>query len=370
MKRQRRVFRWSRPTYLKWEYWRLKQSFLILLQGWVKDAKASFKRKGYVLIATLIATCVGVYSIQEARHERRANRALFERSTFMTMVASGNRGTFIAAMKMFGPVLTMTVPRDPHPFAPWTWFFGQEAPNQEPLRLWAVSFFPLCTAEMCGIPDGTFKASRIDLRGADLRGADLHGVDLHEANLFGANLTRAFLRSVTLSEADLRDALLPEAHLHGAELDNADLSEANFFRASLPKSTLSGAKMIKIDLREADLCGASLAGANLVDAMLGKANLRETMLYHSHLDYAGLGRADLRGATLYKTDLNGAFLSGANLGNADLRGVLNLTQEELNTTFVDNATKLPENFTRPQSFWLVTLYQNLIRPKPCPPAPS
>jgi hypothetical protein len=66
----------------------------------------------------------------------------------------------------------MTVPRDPDLFAAWTWF-EHETPNKEPLRAWALSFFPLCMADTCGDPGRTPKASRIDLTQADLRRADL-----------------------------------------------------------------------------------------------------------------------------------------------------------------------------------------------------
>jgi hypothetical protein len=96
-----------------WWAWRLLTWPFRLFWGWVQDAWRSFQRKGYLLIATCIAAYMGLYSIMEARHERQANRALFERANFITMVASGNRGTFIAAMKTFGPVQTMTVPHDP-----------------------------------------------------------------------------------------------------------------------------------------------------------------------------------------------------------------------------------------------------------------
>src|SRR5437879_1964233 len=100
-------------TSLCWMYRLLVEPPFLIAKVWAKDGWHSFKRKGYLLIATLIAVYVGGDSIMEARHERRVNRALFERNTFMTMVSSGNRGTFIAAMKALGPLQTMTVPHYP-----------------------------------------------------------------------------------------------------------------------------------------------------------------------------------------------------------------------------------------------------------------
>jgi hypothetical protein len=194
-------------TPLWWGYWLLIKQPLLIGKGWAKDAWTSFKRKGYLLIPTLIAAYVGIYSIMEARQERVANRALFERSTFMTMVVSGNRGTFIAAMKTFGPVQTMTVPRNPELLAPWTWS-EQEMPNKDPLHAWVHFFFPLCTAETCGNP---VHGSPIDLTSADLRGAHLRGADLTEAKLDKARLNRADLRStVHLTQAQLNTACIDD----------------------------------------------------------------------------------------------------------------------------------------------------------------
>jgi uncharacterized protein YjbI with pentapeptide repeats len=173
---------------------------------------------------------VGLYSVMEARHERQANRALFERANFMTMVASGHRGTFIAAMKTFGLVQTMTVPGDPALLDPWTWW-ARERPNEAPLHAWALAFFPLCTAEACGRPDQK-PPWRIDLGGAFLIGADLIGANLEGAVLMGAFLIRANLiatdlSGVNLHEADLRGADLRGAVLREAALDGADLRAAD-----------------------------------------------------------------------------------------------------------------------------------------------
>jgi hypothetical protein len=207
-------------TTLLWCGWWLLTLPVRLLRGWARDAWVGFQRRGYLLIATLVAAYVGLYSVMEARHERQANRALFERANFMTMVASGHRGAFIAAMKTFGPVQTMTVPRDPELLAPWTWF-AQERPNEEPLHLWVRAFFPLCTMETCGQPDPG-KAWRIDLTRADLRQAKLGGARLMGADLRRANLIGADLRGTNLTGTDLRDVVsLTQQQLDTACVDDA-----------------------------------------------------------------------------------------------------------------------------------------------------
>jgi uncharacterized protein YjbI with pentapeptide repeats len=290
----------------------------IVLRSWVRHFLSSLTHpSGYVVIVTIIAgittAYVGIYAIIEARHDRRVNRALFERNAFMTMVASGNNGTFIAAMKTFGSVQTLMVPRNPDLFAPWTWG-GQEMLNRDPLHLWAASFFPLCTARTCG---GTKRLMtwRIDLSGANLSGADLSKVDLSNADLSDANLSKA-------------------------NLCRANLSGAHFSETRLYKANLCGAILLNASLFGADLLGANLFGANLWEAKMISTNLRE-----ANLSKASLFNADLHGVNLSGADLHEAFLVKAKLEKVNLSNVLNLTQEQLNTACVDDTTRLPDGLT-------------------------
>jgi hypothetical protein len=273
----------------------------IVLRSWVRHFLSSLTRpSGYDVIVTIIAgittAYVGIYAIIEARYDRRVNRTLFERNAFMTMVASGNNGTFIAAMKTFGPVQTLMVPRDPDLFAPWTWG-GQEMLNRDPLRLWAASFFPLCTARMCGGTNKWLMTWRIDLSGADLS---------------KVNLSRA------------------------------NLSGAHFSETKLYKADLSGAI-----LRGASLFGADLLGANLHGAYLGEAHMISTNLRETNLSKANFFKADPHGVNLSGADLHEAFLMKAKLLEVNLRNVLNLSQEQLNTACVDDTTMLPDGLIRP-----------------------
>ncbi len=150
------------------------------------------------VIMTILGAYVGLYAIMEARHERRQNRAAFERSAFTDLVTSNNRGSFVAAMKHFGLVQMMEVPPEPHILAPWDWRTRPNQPNRKPLWSWALHFFPLCTPELCGIPedkeDSSSPSYRIDLRWANLGWADLWEANLTWADLWGADLTGANLK--------------------------------------------------------------------------------------------------------------------------------------------------------------------------------
>lgn len=179
---------------------------------------------GYRGIAAAIAAYVGVYSIVEASHERQMNLAAFERNMFITMVESGNRGSFVAAMRKFGPVQTMSAYAEPALFEPWSWW-KRSQPNIEPLHLWAVFRLLKCEAADCGT-EGEYH--RIDLLRADLKNSDLRDVGLYDS---------------ILSEADLEGADLEEANLGGADLYHANLRDANLKGANIAETGLGGADL-------------------------------------------------------------------------------------------------------------------------------
>ena len=64
-------------------------------------------RTWLLVFTTVVGAYFGLYAVMVARHDRLINRALFERNAFVTMVASGNRTSFVTAMKDFGPVQTV-----------------------------------------------------------------------------------------------------------------------------------------------------------------------------------------------------------------------------------------------------------------------
>ena len=161
--------------------WKIPGRLWRILTVWGCGFRTSLKGPyGYRSLATLIGIYVGLYAIIEARHERQMNRALFERSTFISMVSSGDRGTFIAAMKHFGPLQTISIFSEPLLLYPWTWW-RKETPNMDPLWRWAEAKLPSCTSEKCGYSENE-EDYRIDLRQAILQGAKLQDVDFSKGN--------------------------------------------------------------------------------------------------------------------------------------------------------------------------------------------
>ena len=331
-------------------WWFIKQARHVL-KGWVKHfGRSIIHEGGYRIVigimVTLMGAYAGLYAIVEAKHERHLNRALFERSAFMTMVVAGPSG-FQSAMNQFAQIQNQMAPIEPTWSTPWQWF-DEEKPNREPLRQWAKTFLHNCKPETCGrlakkdetgeIEKGS-KSLRISLSRADLRGGDLSGGDpSREIFLSLVNYLRGRRRVLPVPLLEAVDSFegglpAPEAGLLGADLSKADLSKANLSKANLSFADLSRAK-----LSFAVLLGTVLLKANLLGADLRGANLSKAVLLKADLSLAKLSGATLLGATLLGANLLGADLNDANLRGADLSNII-----------WDKNTIWPKNFKPPPS---------------------
>ena len=103
--------------------------------------------------------------------------------------------------------------------------------------------------------------------------------------------------------------------------------KAEFLRVSFAGSDLSGADMRDGDFLRNDFTGANLAGANFDGAIAPRALFND---------------ANLAGTTFTRT-----FLYYSRFEGVDLSEVKGLTQEQLNQTCGDDATKLPPGLTVP-----------------------
>jgi uncharacterized protein YjbI with pentapeptide repeats len=174
------------------------------------------------------------------------------------------------------------------------------------------------------------EGQRLDLRGTDLRGAYLVGASLEKLFLMDAHLEGASLMQSHLEETIFLQAHLKRAYFTQAHLERAELAAAHLEHAILQEANLEGADLQQAHLEGADLRWARLEGAFLLQARLEGANLEGT-----HLE-----RADLRQAHLKGANLEGAWLMGA-----DLRWAQGLTQKQLDSTYSDAETELPEGLT-------------------------
>ena len=257
-------------------------------------------RTWIVILTTVVAAYFSVYAVMESRHDRQMSRAMFERNTFITMVSSGNRGTFIAAMKNFGPIQTMSVSRSPPIFPPCMWS-GTETPNSKPLWRWALHRLALCTARECGLIDS--------------EGNEVFTIDLLSSDLSNADLQKVWLINSRLMNADLRNADMRSALLVGSNLNYGDLRHA--------------------DLRDADLQGVTLNGADLRDADLRNADMARVIFRDPDRRYTEPGIDII-------VHGDSAKLQGANLKTAQ-----NLTLEQLRVAYWDEKTVWPDGLKAP-----------------------
>lgn len=151
--------------------------------------------------------------------------------------------------------------------------------------------------------------NRIQLPHADLSKAKLKFIGLSQANLQGANLSHG-----QFAGADFVYAQLQYANLSSANFIGANFLAANLMGANLSRAMLCGSLLSVTDLSDARLDRATLAGADLRSANLTGANLQGANLQGANLTAANLTQANLEGA-----DLTGAILTGAILPTSDVK---------------------------------------------------
>ena len=251
------------------------QCILKTLQSWLSGCwKDLTGPSGYRVIAVVAAAYIGLYSILEARYVHQTNTASTARDRLITMGSSGHRHAFTAAMNSFGPVQTMSVPKEPSLFAPQDWF-ETTTPNVRPLHLWAIHRLRNCKSEECGVPKRkNFREYKISLHWANLSWAKLSDVDISDSSLLHSDLSHSDLTCSDLHNSYLRGVNLSDSILHEAVLVNVDLSCAKSFPNHTGNKERRCADLRRADLTKANLSNADLMGANLRHSDLTYADLR------------------------------------------------------------------------------------------------
>lgn len=236
--------------------------------------------RGYFAVASVLAAYLAAFGLIATKSSQEETGASVERSSFTSVIGSGNAASFVIGMKVFGP--TQMMPATEHPSLLKFWQWGRvHYPNQMSMWRWAIARFDECRRTVVKPTDcgGTVNAwidltdddlgradlHKTDLSGANLSLADLSGADLYKANLSSAALIGAVLHNANLSSADLKGADLNHADMNGADLNNANLSSADLSYTELRNANLSSA-----DLTGADLSGADLTGLKVIQAQLDK----------------------------------------------------------------------------------------------------
>ena len=175
-----------------------------------------------------------------------------------------------------------------------------------------------------------------------LEGSDLSGANLDHAILSGTVFRSAKLEGANLQRAELVRTAFPDADLSGANLGKALASRADFSGARLVK-----AKLVKAEFQRVSFAGADLSGADLSDGDFDRNDFTGAKLAGADFTGAILPRSLFSGATLSGTSLTGAFLYKSRFEGVDLSAVKGLTQDQLDQTCGDQATKLPTGLSAP-----------------------
>ncbi|MGP9822400.1 pentapeptide repeat-containing protein [Salinarimonas sp. NSM] len=171
-----------------------------------------------------------------------------------------------------------------------------------------------------------------DLPKPPLRNSDLRHVWMNSAFLAGVDLSGARLEGANLSGSTLEGAILSRTNLISANLSLTSAEGADFSYSRLDGASLSWARLSAAEFPSAEMVDVSLTGARLNEANLSLARLSGSDLLY----------ADLGGANLSFAALDDAVMLFTRLDGASLHSVSGLTQEQLEMTLGNDATKLPD----------------------------
>lgn len=126
-----------------------------------------------------------------------------------------------------------------------------------------------------------------------------------------------------------------------------DLSQANLQRMALLELDLSAVVMFVTRADGAILGQVQFDNADLSYAFFNCAKFRRASFRHANLTGTQFVAAGLRGADFSFAEFRNCECAGANFRGANLSTAMNLTQDQVNSGFGDNATVLPHHIQRP-----------------------
>jgi uncharacterized protein YjbI with pentapeptide repeats len=188
----------------------------------------------------------------------------------------------------------------------------------------------------------------IDWHGCNKKMLMLDGSDFTKANLGGADFSYTDLRDSVFAGASLTKAKLIRTLLNNALADNANFDRIEGYRAVFQGARANGTSFRSSELQRANFTGAQLRGANFEKADLSRVNFDKANLTGANFVYANLSRTVLTSAVFEgKLDFKNAFFLFTRIEGVDLSQAANLTQQQVDMTCGDSATKLPSGLVTP-----------------------
>jgi uncharacterized protein YjbI with pentapeptide repeats len=170
-----------------------------------------------------------------------------------------------------------------------------------------------------------------NLQHADLRDVDFSSqnsiVDFSHAKLDDSNLFLAVLHGIrmvgtTLRRANLRSVLMTEAELKYARFDQADLSGSRLIGSRFTQGSLRDTDLRRVIANNADFSQTDLSGANLEFGRFESCCFNGAILTGAKIVGACFNGSTFKGAVLRCLDLtsanfSGAFIEGAFINHED-----------------------------------------------------
>ena len=175
--------------------------------------------------------------------------------------------------------------------------------------------------------------------------------DLGEAIFSGADMSSSDLRGSRLDGANFNKTNLVRASLKGASAIGADFSNVIASRTDFGDGNFSGTNFSKAETSRADFENSLLNDADLSRGEFARANFKLANISGVKFDFSNLARSDFRGVKFDKTpSFANAYLFQVRFEGVDLSQATELKSWQIELACGDDATKLPEGLSRPDSW--------------------
>lgn len=192
---------------------------------------------------------------------------------------------------------------------------------------------------------------RLDWSDCNKRQLMLGRSDLAGSNLFNTDFSSTDLSGSNLTSANLEKATLVRASLAGARADGANFARVEAYRGNFSGISAENASFVSSELQRANFTGAKLTGADFEKAELGRATFERAALTGTRFSTANLSRAVLSGSVFKgPIDFSRAFMFQTRIEGVDLSAASGLTQEQIDLTCGDAATRLPTGLSAPSQW--------------------
>ena len=158
---------------------------------------------------------------------------------------------------------------------------------------------------------------------------DLSNAYIFNANLGGNNDKRSNFLKTDFSDSKMVECRFDRSDLSGSYFFSSDLRRSSFVESNLKNCEFKR----KTNLRDCDFKASNLSGSEFEDCDLTRSSFI---------------RSTLKNCEFKETNFKECDLQGCKLQGCDLTDAKNLTQAQIDSANIDEATKLPKEIRHPE----------------------